>query len=314
MRIGDWRAWHVFVHNPVASEEVLVRCLGSEIASLSQEFDELKWFFIRYWENGPHLRIRLCNAQDTAFSRLGEKLSEAASSAAERTPSTISSFPEDMPVDGWHSSANAAPWFDEGAVLEVAYEPEIRRYGGSVAIDLAHKVFQSSSKIAIPIVGQTLGDMSRRQSVGLELTATAIGVLASDREEFTLFAQSMSEGWKGFLTDPDGATAQIDAIHNAASDRIRAWINNALDSESSELSKVATLWRTLLVNYFDALRDLYNQGLLISPLTGVRPKDESELSDALHNILFSQIHMMNNRLGLTPANEYIFANAFIKAS
>ena len=47
--------------------------------------------------------------------------------------------------------------------------------------------------------------------------------------------------------------------------------------------------------------------LLDAPLTGVPAGDQAEIEAALQNIMLSQIHMMNNRLGIVPQQEFYFA-------
>lgn len=55
-----WISLHVFY--AANSNPVLVHCIGPLVAELRERSLLSKWFFIRYWLEGPHTRIRLLPA------------------------------------------------------------------------------------------------------------------------------------------------------------------------------------------------------------------------------------------------------------
>ncbi|MYT25707.1 hypothetical protein GTW69_36490, partial [Streptomyces sp. SID7760] len=82
------------------------------------------WFFIRYHEGGPHLRIRFRGAGSG-----GDAARDAAALAAELALAAAGTTPATGTWPGRH-----------GEVRVVAYEPETERYGGPPALPVAEEL------------------------------------------------------------------------------------------------------------------------------------------------------------------------------
>ncbi|AUG76447.1 hypothetical protein CFP65_1558 [Kitasatospora sp. MMS16-BH015] len=102
----------------VRQDEVLSRELPELLAALPPEVD--RWFFLRYLDPAPHLRLRFHG--DPAA--LNSRLLPALSAWAERL---------------------AATGVIERLVLD-SYEPELERYGGPAAIAAAERAFAADSR------------------------------------------------------------------------------------------------------------------------------------------------------------------------
>jgi thiopeptide-type bacteriocin biosynthesis protein len=85
-----------------------------------------RWFFIRYHDPDPHLRLRFQGA------------------------------PESLERHVWPAlRAAAAAWLDDGRIRRLAldtYEREIERYGGQDGIELAERLFHADSEAVLEIV------------------------------------------------------------------------------------------------------------------------------------------------------------------
>lgn len=55
----DWWAFHVFLFDPAQGEACLLEDIMPALRDLLAQGRVSSWFFIRYWEGGPHLRVRL---------------------------------------------------------------------------------------------------------------------------------------------------------------------------------------------------------------------------------------------------------------
>lgn len=311
LRITEWRAWHVFVHHPLALERVLVDSVGPELARLIGESSGSEWFFIRYWENGPHIRLRVRGIDDAAFVALGDRLAAAARTAVAAAPMGITGWPEDMPVDGWHGNANAASWFLDGSVVEIAYEPEFRRYGGPLAMPLGESIFAASSRLALKVTAQSLGNRPMRDAVALALTAAAMSSVVSDETGLRESAAMMAANWTRFLSDRAAVDRQVEAAFDASGTQVCRLLEAALGRGA--FPDLAQNWRDLLVRYVGALTALSEEARLVAPLMGSTPLTSNETRMACMSVIFSQMHMMNNRLGITPTQEYFIASIFEKA-
>src|SRR5690349_12865569 len=98
-----WRALHIYLHRPVEEVDAfLVRRVGPLVARLLGEGRITSWFFIRYWVDGPHVRLRLRDADDATLELVRAAL------AIEPDPSTV----------------DEAGWQPDGTIVECLYEPE----------------------------------------------------------------------------------------------------------------------------------------------------------------------------------------------
>lgn len=121
-----WHSIHVFA-DWVSHTELLRAAVP-----LARASDQ--WFFIRYAEGGPHLRIRMRNPASAAVS---DQLCAALREGGART------------------------------VCRATYERELERYGGEDAIEAAERVFAASSELA---VGELDDPAGRRRCIGLGAT------------------------------------------------------------------------------------------------------------------------------------------------
>lgn len=65
-----WRALHIYLHRPMEQvDQVIKSCVAPLAAGLIADGKATSWFFIRYWEGGPHLRLRLADADDATLDQ-----------------------------------------------------------------------------------------------------------------------------------------------------------------------------------------------------------------------------------------------------
>ena len=57
-----------------------------------------------------------------------------------------------------------------------------------------------------------------------------------------------------------------------------------------------------------------HQGLLVSPITDAPVADDTQHRQALQAMLASQLHMLNNRLGLAPMQEVALARSLARTA
>lgn len=305
----SWRAWHIFLADPILTDQFLLDVVQPAVSALQQTGALSNWFFIRYWENGPHVRLRLHGVSDQDFLALGQRLASAAAAAVTNAQSVPDHYPPSLRFDGWHADPSALPWFEQGAVHEIMYEPEYRRYGGPDGLTLSEVMFSISSKTALKTLAATKSSWPQREAVALRLTCASIMALGLNETETIDFLNKMASAWRGFAPDP----AAVEALAKADYEPVAAGFGR-LWTQLKEGSPSSHGWPPLVRSYGQhistirqGLVDLAAQGKLISPLTGIATRDANELAAALKSIMLSYIHMMNNRLGLSPIHEYRFA-------
>lgn len=152
---NDWLCAYVYTHEPLT--EVLVRDVAPFVREVRRSGLAERFFFIRYWENGAHLRLRFHG-----------------------NPAILDAvvLPE------------IARRFERHRVAYVPYEPETDRYGGADAIRIAEDCFDLSSRVALEILGQTDADGARGAAM---LLHTALAhVFGMTRAEASLFFEGVA--------------------------------------------------------------------------------------------------------------------------
>ncbi len=316
--VDGWRAWHVFLFDN--SEQDLF--LRQAVAPLVRDFavsagpNDPGWFFIRYWENGPHLRLRFRGLSDEQFGALGEKLLAGAQEVLktkELPKQEGDGF--DFP-DSWHADPGNLPVFAAGTVAEIGYELENRRYGGPHCRPGCEAMFGRSSQLAIEALETMNGDFAPLRGMGLLFHAlSAAAACEGDSERMAEFARTTQRHWGNYLGKMiDEANAHlrpaegaVDVARKVVSVAQRAW------EGQTPGNPLAARWWRMLIEERTRIAQLAEAGALRSPVTGARPTTPRQTDAAIANILSSHIHMMMNRLGIAPILEYQFAGMLAEA-
>ncbi|MEV1053886.1 lantibiotic dehydratase [Streptomyces sp. NPDC049887] len=116
----DWLFVKMYAE-PAAHDMLLTDRLPALLADVEAETD--RWFFLRYRDPDPHLRLRFHGSPDTLNTRV-------------------------LPAVARHARA----WIESGAVRSLTldgYRPETDRYGGPAAQEAAERLFQTDSLSAL---------------------------------------------------------------------------------------------------------------------------------------------------------------------
>ncbi len=70
----DWVSVHV--HYQTGLDRLLTEAVDPLIRRLGEEGLHNGWFFLRYWDGGTHLRLRIRPSSPALAGRVGEQLSE----------------------------------------------------------------------------------------------------------------------------------------------------------------------------------------------------------------------------------------------
>jgi hypothetical protein len=307
-RYGGWRALHLFCRGTKLQEHLLLDKLLLLVMRLHEKGEVLSWFYSRYSGGGAHLRLRLFRPTELAMKRLraaGERL--------------LLSLPDRQRDDELEDLdvLDANPFmlreatveleFDNSRTVEFDYEPEFARYGGVAAMPISERLFQRSSETAAVLMSQTLGKRSLRMVSAVNImiiTASRFGVL---KEELPSFFAAYADYWSVFLNAKE-AKLQYD---RQAADEARA-LSGRLTSQSligKELPQddVLAAWSLMVEDVHTNLEELANLGMLLVPYSGQPVVRHEDRLEAMRSIAWSHIHMMNNRLGMTPSYEYYLA-------
>ncbi|WP_027346919.1 thiopeptide-type bacteriocin biosynthesis protein [Hamadaea tsunoensis] len=280
----SWTSLHAFAHGGREhTDTFLAECVAPEADRLTAAGECRGWFFIRYWQGGPHVRVRLRDATPSAVDEL-----------ALRMESWLLDHPEPAlePAAYYGTRTPDAAWHKHGEVTREAYEPELDRYGGPSAMAAAEDLFVVSTRVALTALRQP------RLGVAYNLLA-AFGAAVCDgpAAEATMFRRYVLSA--RFNTE-DPSDVDVRTIRGRAESDFQARRESYLSSRAKVRSAVGQdaartgylgLWHASATAYAERLRHLEAAG----ELGGV---------GSVWTILLSQLHMLHNRMGVELAEEY----------
>jgi hypothetical protein len=313
----DWFAMHIHLSDGVLSTRFLVEWMYPRIKSLLTDRQATSWFFIRYWDGGPHLRVRLKGIADEQRKALLMQTSNAVRQWCSPTPPSRETYYRAHNFDGAPVDIDKLAWREEGAVMQMPYEPEFQRYGGNQAMEVNEQLFALTSTLAIKLFCVSTGDFTARLSQSFSLMPVFALAFNQDPAALATFFAGYADYWSGYSAQ----TATVPAQHGTSQAALPAQVDllrrQIIASRSDTESGVRTPQALLHAGVASAIRrflDLYAEGRLVLPFDGQPVRDRETFEIAVGNMLASQIHMFNNRLGLVPAQEMILARALAVAA
>ena len=309
-----WSAFHVFLADPERANDFLLEWLKPRLPTLLSEGRIAGWFFVRYWEGGPHLRLRLLDADPALCIEFAHALQNAVPAYLSGFSLSARQYYANHPLDGEPRPLESLPWYPEGSVVQLPYEPEIRRYGGPAAIAHCEQLFKRSSEIALAVLGATRGDPQRRAAVAWRLMAEAVFAFEASPSALVAFCASYAGFWRGYSAETRALDERLAAQTAPAAQvqALRRMLEECIDGARADSAQAR--WAEACAGLDRRFGALHAQQRLVSPLTGEVCEGEEALRAARFSILSSQIHMLNNRLGLQPAQELALARSLAAAA
>jgi len=308
-----WLAAHLFFDHPniyaPECDDVVLGVMEPFVRRCQQEGWIDGWFFIRYGEHGPHVRLRLHGPGDvldeTVWPALLAHVRTLHPGAAEGLPDTPPAPP---------GPPEPAP--DRGGepvrvthVARIEYEPETDRYGGPEGIRVAERFFELSSEAALALLHRTnRTEKSSRLGKGLLTMVELLHVFSRDRAAASRWAEQYNVGYlRGVARDEEARGAWLGAFdsgYGSQADTLGEYVEEVWSrmDEGEPLSEALDLYRDGLVEVRGHFRELFDAGLLGRP-----GEAYTEWEAAVGGICSSYLHMTNNRLGITIQEESYLA-------
>lgn len=271
-----WRSVHIFIADYKEQNIFL-----SKIENLFTQKRITKFFFIRYWLGGPHLRIRWISntyKEDDLinFSNIHtNQISQVNISKTEYYKNI------NFTLEGFKKET--LPWYEENSAQNIRYERELGRYGNEKQMDLNEGSFVASSKLSLSILKYLKNKNKTFQELFTIKTSEVI--ITKMFEEINLlsneknFFSNCKEYWKKNLNNLnlDMSTENIRHIY-------------------MKMDEVYI--RILNEQVFKFIEDFKESLIYLYENT----KGETNL---FYSMIFSQIHMFFNRMGLSNEVECV---------
>lgn len=234
-------------------------------------------FFIRYGENGPHIRLRLQNEPEILMEQV--------------VPALVQ----------WVANCDGL------RLAWAVYEPEIGRYGGEHAIALAESIFEQSSHTALDLLPQ-LQSHTAKLGQTLLLMTVLIYTFTDTRQDGCYFAQQYSRGYLNALIPPqhrESWRTQFERGFASQADTLVAYVQNVWERLDTEVTLTP-----LLDRYYEqmcAAREEFER-LFVNRQLIIAEQPATDWMPTVCRIVSSYLHMTNNRLGVSIPEEAYLAH------
>lgn len=284
-----WTTLCVYAHLTAAGHDALIRDCVVPLAETAVEGGQADgWFFLRYWHGGPHVRLRLREAEPEALDHIEAQISAwLREHGSSRTAVRQERFQDQFGVP------DPRPWREHGDLVREDYRPEIDRYGGAESLATCERFFQTSSRVAGAAL--RLGNRDQIFALALDLMVLALRELHPDDLAAARSARRYFLSWDFVAeTAPDRSAAlqHAEALQRGLSRTWGAREQKVLEAVATAPGSTHGIWR-------DSVRELVAQLRLLD--------DDGALTRPPEAVLWSLVHMMNNRLGISVHEERVLS-------
>lgn len=319
-----WLAAYLF--RPEPWEDFLTTAVEPFVEKVFKQKWAEGFFFIRYWEQGPHIRLRFKGDPDTLETQLKPQVDEYFLNYFRELPTRreVPANHDDLPPE--HR------WFPNDSVQYIAYQPEIERYGGPSGLLIAEEQFDASSRAVMAVIRESDNwDYDRALGAAIQLHLGFAYALGMDMVETGEFFTNIFQHWfsraYGYTagTAPEELNERRDITMNAFNDNFkkqeavlvpyRRTLWNAFTEEIEFEQEWLNRWLIQMGAINEKIKTAHLQKKLqipqwYTPDPGIKTPGERQ---QLWPILESYVHMTNNRLGILNRDE-AFLGYLIKES
>lgn len=255
-----------------------------------------RYFFIRYGEGGAHVRLRLC----VPYQSPEQEVQECITSQLQSLKETIAVKESDSESSLREQKVPAGL-----GVRWMTYEPEVNRYGGALGIKVAEQLFYCSSEACLTFL-QNEHPMENASRLGkaLIMTLLELFVFFKQRRVVGEFAELYGNSYLRTLIREEGMRSSWSEAfrngHEIQSRSLAAYIHEMWSrlEDNESVSEVLDRYRGNLEMQLSELVALVETRAVSRDGVPFFNADS-----ALRALVPSYVHMMNNRIGITPLEE-----------
>ncbi len=291
-----WISAHLYYHD--ALNDLLRRAVRPLVDELAVGGLINGFFFVRYWQGGPHVRLRVRLADQTDAQPVKSLIETRIRRFFARCPSRTLVRSEDyLRSAGWFAqhefgpgNSTVEPLQPNNSVRFVGYVPEVARLGGPAGVAAFEPHFTDSATLALELIAANPSEQ-RRTGRALAMMLLAAAVVIPDLPRLARYFRRSYRDWSARYTAGDRTRAACyETGWQQTYDRQRAQLGELArrlleatrPGAGDHLDTVSTRWVASVSYLFDRLT---GQRLALAPL------------------LFQCLHKHNNRLGVTVAEE-----------
>ncbi|MEU7041239.1 lantibiotic dehydratase C-terminal domain-containing protein [Streptomyces varsoviensis] len=307
-----WVSAHLFYHG---DQDALINgAVKPAVERLRRAGQAHGFFFLRYWEGGPHVRLRvLADPEHAAEVRTAIEETAAAfyRASPSRSSMTAADYAESAPALAAveRMTAYDTELHPDNSIAFIDYAPETAVFGTGRALEAVERQLMAASAVALELIarGRTPGQRAM----------DAYAMLCGNRTLFTGILPELAYQTR-FMVESGGTAAKLlgsaefERHFEANKAHLRAGLETVWASTRGvalPAASVASTWLTTVRDLNDTLVELELLGKLDAQLDAYPVFDAP--ADVLEHInhLVPQLivercaHLMCNRLGISLAQE-----------
>ncbi|ASW54713.1 lantibiotic dehydratase C-terminal domain-containing protein [Plantactinospora sp. KBS50] len=320
---GQWLALHIFyAANP---QPLLVECVRPLVRDLTDRGLLAGHFFINYWLEGPHVRLRLRPRTPGDEPQVRARAEEAINGFLATRPALYAmgtgylrelydilfalEFPAGRPADLVDENGQMLLQPNNSFSYR-PYEPEYGKYGGPAGIEVAEWHFRHSSEVVLDaIASMNLHLRPVLLGTAAQLMTVLAGTFLPDREALIGFLDTYHRFWhRAFAgTDLIGAdeyARMYDGVAGELGRRVHQILALVQSGQPERLPGFLRGWAGHAAELREKVLALAASGTLAVRTWSTG--DDRVLTDpaeALSSLLSPYLHMTNNRLHATIRDE-----------
>jgi len=266
----NWHSYHIFIHDLTYHDHFLIEYLQPFIRDREENIQA--YFFIRYWQGGPHLRFRF-KAKDEKEIQVGikELLEKFQLIYKPSFHLTREEYYKNHKFDGEELEESDLYWMEDLTIAKIDYEAEYDRYGGKEVMEDSEAIFQITSDLAFERLRNHKSNPSvtRKLIDACDFFFDMRGFLTEEKDTYIL--ENYERFWSSFQEEGQVNEQQIRKI-SALFNQNRQLIHQSLNKSGK--------------THIEEIEEIFK---------GIKEKGKEEV---IPYIIFSHIHMFNNRIGL----------------
>lgn len=149
-----WLSYHIYYHSSLSN--LLRDCLLPAVSDLEEFALMKKFFFLRYWEQGPHIRLRLqieSRNQKESIHLLEKHLRSYLDGAPSREALSLVHYQLLLKnLSPYENKSYQEDLSSNNSFQVEKYQPEYDKYGGKIGMEIAENLFFISSKIIAKLI------------------------------------------------------------------------------------------------------------------------------------------------------------------
>ncbi|MER7166063.1 thiopeptide-type bacteriocin biosynthesis protein [Micromonospora sp. NPDC000207] len=306
MTAPPWLSLHAFHSGD--HDRLLTETVAPLVTSLQADGRLAQFFFIRYWEGGPHLRLRLLPTRPDLAAEVADRARSALEGHLARFPT-----PRSGSVEQWSALAERYARIEDRAdhdrrirppdvVEALPYHPEYAVFGGPTATRAVERHFTESSRVALSALARPTAP-NHRSRLAVVALASALAAWQPDRHRLAHLLARTRSGW----TPPDdrGRRRSSYQRQRAALRRLVSgcWPPERESPPSGNPEPHAAAWSGSIHRLHAELVELHRAGEFHPDLRAVAARFAADTGpdrdeQRLLVVLLRCVHLLCNRLGI----------------